>query len=566
MVLIILSWIYIVFTTINIGFILNKALTTKVKDFSVLSMLGLFLITITASTWAIFGRINWEFHTILLLLNLLITIKFKGDISEVYNNFFRDIKQLSTILKILLGIITVLIIAQCSAIPYGIDNETYYIQTIKWLNEYGLVKGLANLHPYLSQTSGWHIAQSAFSFSFLYPNFNDLSGFCLLLGNLFAILKVNQYFKNSNQNYLIIGLLPLANIFLFQFISATSSDIPIYVISFIIFYYFLEHHKSIDNETFTLLTLLVIFCLYIKLTSIVLLAIPLLLLFKNYKQLSFSLLRLTDVGMIVLALFFLKNFIISGHPLFPIISDAIYNADYSIPTQLSKVYYEQTKTYSFFVTPLEYSNMPMYELFLRWLMLPKIDGIFNKLAVLLIVVSPVVIRKFNNKKAVWMLYLIMCLQLVVLFFTSPQYRFFLNFILLFSLLPIALLIKNRKNIIIGLLYLSTLATAFVLIVPINLNSFSGKKFALARSNFKVENIIFPHDISQFDFEFEQIREENMLYYSPLKNKYFYVTGNGPLPCVNQKLIETSKKKYGIVPQLRTENLGDGFYPAPVPRD
>ncbi|TRW25815.1 hypothetical protein FMM05_06220 [Flavobacterium zepuense] len=566
MILILLSWIYIVFTTTNLGFILNKALKTKVNDFAVLSILGLFLVTITASTWAIFGRINWEFHTTLLLLNLLIIIKFKSEVSEVYNNFFNDIKQLSANLKIILAAIAVLIIAQCSAIPYGIDNETYYIQTIKWLNEYGLVKGLGNLHPYFSQTSGWHIAQSAFSFSFLYPNFNDLSGFCLLLGNLFAILKVNEYFKNDNQNYLIIGLLSLANVFLFQFISAPSSDIPVYVISFIIFFYFLDRYKTIDNETFKLLTLLVIFCLYIKLTSIVLLAIPLLLLLKNHRLLFTGLLRLTAISIIVLVLFLVKNFIISGHPLFPVISNSIYHADYSIPIQLSQVYYEQTKTYSFFVTPLEYGNMPIYKLFLRWLMLPKIDGLFNKLAVLLIVVSPIVIRKFYNKKALWVLYFVMCLQLVVLFFTSPQYRFFVNFILLFSILPLAILIKNNKNVIITILYFSIFITAFAVLVPIDLNQFSGKKFTLARSNFKLENIVFPHDISQFDFEFEQIREGNLLYYSPIGNKYFYVTGNGPLPCINQKLIETGKKKYGIVPQLRGNNPGDGFYPAPVARD
>jgi len=565
MILILLSWIYIVFTTTNFGFILNKVLKTKVNDFAVLSILGLFLVTIAASSWAIFGRINWEFHIILLMINILITIKFKSGVSEVYNNFFNDIKQLSANLKIILAAIAVLILAQCSSIPYGIDNETYYIQTIKWLNEYGLVKGLGNLHPYLSQTSGWHIAQSTFSFSFLYPNFNDLSGFCLLLGNLFALLKLNEYFKNIDQNYLIIGLLPVANVFLFQFISAPSSDIPAYVISFIIFFYFLDRYKTIDSEIFTLLTLLIIFCLYIKLTSIVLLAIPLLLLVKNYR-LFFGLLRLTTISIIVSALFLVKNFIVSGHPLFPIISDSIYHADYSIPIQLSQVYYEQTKTYSFFVNPLEYSNMPIYKLFLRWLMLPKIDGLFNKLAVLLIIVSPIVIRKFYNKKALWVLYLVMCLQLVVLLFTSPQYRFFVNFILLFSILPLAILIKNNKNVIITVLYFSIFILAFSMLVPIDLNQFSGKKFTLARSNFKVENTIFPHDISQFDFEFQEIREGNLLYYSPVGNKYFYVTGNGRLPCVNQKLIETSKKKYGIVPQLRGNDLRDGFYPAPVARD
>ena len=69
-------------------------------------------------------------------------------------------------LQLIMSVITVLIIAQCSTAPFVIDNETYYIQTIKWLNEYGFVRGLANLHISLGQCSGWHILQSAFSFSF----------------------------------------------------------------------------------------------------------------------------------------------------------------------------------------------------------------------------------------------------------------------------------------------------------------------------------------------------------------------------------------------------------------
>jgi hypothetical protein len=76
-----------------------------------------------------------------------------------------------------------------------IDNETYYIQTIKWLNEFGFVKGLANLHPFFAQTSGWHILQSAFSFSYLPFSNNDLNGFCLLLGNLFAAFRLQDYSK-----------------------------------------------------------------------------------------------------------------------------------------------------------------------------------------------------------------------------------------------------------------------------------------------------------------------------------------------------------------------------------
>ncbi len=278
MLLVSISWLYILFTTINLGICTNKIIGIKKPSIVITSFLGLLSTTILASIWAIFGRINIEFHSVLLILNLIVFFKFKSEIKLIYNSFLQEFKNLNATFKFILVAITTLIIAQCSSIPYVIDNESYYIQTIKWLNEYGFVKGLGNLHIFYAQTSGWHIAQSAFNFSFLYKNFNDLSGFCLLLGNIFAIFKLNEYFSNTNKNYLIIGLLPLANVFFFQFISAPSPDIPIYILTFIIFFYFIENFKNTTIENFNLITLLVLFALFIKVTSIALLILPIILL------------------------------------------------------------------------------------------------------------------------------------------------------------------------------------------------------------------------------------------------------------------------------------------------
>lgn len=68
-----------------------------------------------------------------------------------------------------------------------IDNESYYIQTIKWLDKYGLVKGLANLHVYLAQQSGFHILEAALNFDSVYDRFNDLSAFYLLIGVVWRV-------------------------------------------------------------------------------------------------------------------------------------------------------------------------------------------------------------------------------------------------------------------------------------------------------------------------------------------------------------------------------------------
>lgn len=556
MILTLLSWIYILFTTINLGFFLDKILKLKVKNFAVISILGLFSTTIIASIWAIFGRINFEFHIAILLLNFILVVFNKYAILSIYRNFFYEIKKLEKSLKLFLGFITFFIIAQCASIPYAIDNESYYIQTIKWINKFGFVKGLANIHFFLGQTSGWHIAQSAFNFSFLYDKFNDLSGFCLLLGNIFAIQKLNDYFKNQEKINLIIGLFPLANVFLFQFISAPSPDMPIYVFTFVVFAYFLENYKNLDNETFNLISILVLFSLYIKTTAIGLCILPLIILLLNYKEIKIY--KITLFSILILGLFVAKNTIVTGFPLFPITKNFGFVADYQIPEKIAVLYYSLTKYFAYSLTENQFNQMSVWEVFLRWISMPKLHGLFNKLSLFLVIFTPIILYRFFNQRRFWILYLIMSVQLLLLFLSSPQYRFFMNFILFFSFLWMTIFISKKKTILI-LLGFSILATAFVLFVPMNLKSLARNEHAVTTSNFSIENSIFPFQNSKYQTGFEPIENENFHYNSPKNIDFFWGTSDGEIPCVNKKQIDYFDKKYNIKPQMRSGDLKDGFY-------
>ena len=558
MLLIILSWVYIFFTTINLGFGIDKLFKLQNKDFVVTSVLGLFATTILASFWAIFGRINIEFHCLLLTLNLLILLKFKNDIFAIYSTFINELKSLSQSLKYYLAIITLCIIAQCSSIPYVIDNESYYIQTIKWLNEYGFVKGLVNLHFFFGQMSGWHITQSVFNFSFLYKNFNDLSGYCLLIGNIFAIQKLNNYYKTENKNLLIIGLFPLFNLFLFQFISAPSPDIPVYVFTFIILFYFLENFKKTSEEIFNLIVIIVLYVLYIKNTTITLALIPLILFGYNFKILSKKLVKPFLIALSILGLFVTKNMIICGSPIYPSKLFEISTLDYAIPYQVESYYYEQLKLCGYSLTDEQYKAMTIWEIFLRWLTLPKLNGLFNKISIVLVLLSPFAIYRLFNSKKYWILYALMILQLLVLFVTSPQYRFFMNFLFFFSILCFITLFY-KKRIINFFLWTSIIPTVIVLFIPINLNHFSNNKFMLEISNFSVQNSIFPYQNSKYTTKFEAVKKGNLWYNSPQNIDFFWGCGNGNLPCVNKIQIDCFENYFHLIPQMRSTNLKDGFY-------
>ena len=210
------------------------------------------------------------------------------------------------------------------------------------------------------------------------------------------------------------------------------------------------------------------------------------------------------------------------------------------------------------MTDEQYNKMTIYELFTRWLTLPKLHGLFNKLSIILIIASPIFIFKFFNKKEIWALYFIMFLQMSFLFCTSPQYRFFMNFLLFFSFFLTALFL-NQKRIILLFLFFSIFITGFVLLIPINLNYFTKNKFVLSTSNFSTKNIIFPYKNTKSNTTFEYLQNGNLHFYSPIENDFFWSSGDGKLPCVNKEQIEYFNYYYKVKPQMRTTDLKDGFY-------
>ena len=59
--------------------------------------------------------------------------------------------------------------------------------------------------------------------------------------------------------------------------------------------------------------------------------------------------------------------------------------------------------------------------------------------------------------------------------------------------------------------------------------------------------------------FDKIKLENLDYYSPKIDYFIYATCDGPLPCVNKNELNYFKKELKIIPQLRTNQLKDGFF-------
>ncbi len=552
MIIIALSWVVLLLFCIPTGIMAKSLLKINTTDNYITIFLGMFMQCVGLSICSFFFKIGW----IVFLFNFIIVIGFSFWKSRDIKNSLKEIKTdllwISTISKLILSTIFIFALFKCAQSPFLIDNESYYVQTIKWINEYGFVKGLANLHIYLGQSSPFHVLQAGFNFSFFTDRINDINGFLLLLSSVYFI---TEFEKKQSRNGEIhwIGFILIFNILFFQFINAPSPDLSIILVSQILFYYFLDKEDSLDN--FKIVTLLYLYILFIKITIA---PFGLLFIYLHHfdkKRISFLFIFGTSIAIIL----FLKNAIITGYPLYPF--DILpLQTDWKIPEEVLKFITDYTKREGYSQNESFYN--PSLSINLKsWLNLEGINRFFN-FGILILFIFGLFIIKFKKQIKYKILFLILAFHFTILLLTSPQFRFFLPEFVFLSVLAVSSVLtyfKMNTNII-RLSLLAIIIFPLISIEFINYKNLTANKLHQQRELYSWHQILLPEKNSKYaEIAFEKINEGNLNYNSPQENFFFYGTANGDLPCVNKVQIDYFKQYYYIKPQLRTSNLGDGFY-------
>ncbi len=555
MALIILSWFYILFCAVGFGILGRMLFNLKSIGLFYTILIGMFTQMLLLHFYYLFFAGNARLYMISLAISFLaVVLKFKT-IKNLFIQTFNYGRNWNLFTKFLTPVLVLGILANASNGVYLVDNESYYVQTIKWLNEYGLVKGLGNLHIFLAQISGWHILQSGLNFGFISDKLNSLNGFMMVICTVFFLNKFDNYLKYKKLKFLFLGLIPCANLFYFQFIKSPSPDIPVFLLTPMIIYLFVENYKNYKGH-FRLMLLLSIFLVLVKVTIVPVLLLPFIILLKH-QLLKKEFLWTGLIGVVSLSALGLRNYIISGYPFYPLgIFSNWVNVDWKVPESLIQFYFKYTNWSGF--PQLQFNKFESYswiEKSKAWIFTNDLDLIFNSLLLILLIVFPFYIKR---KKEIILLYFIAVFNFIILLLTSPQYRFFFHLIMAMGcyIMAVTFVKKIKLNqIILGFLALLPIPTLFI-----NYNISNNPYMADTFEALNFENLLIPEPNSRIKNNYEIIKQENLEFYSPLdKHTMLWMTGDGKLPCVNVKMLEFVKKKMNIYPQLRTHDLQDGFY-------
>ncbi len=506
--------------------------------------------TILTSVVAFFAPIDATFFVCNIILGLTLFVIYRKKIRVDFTVFITKVNALSLFLKIILGVILISALQKCAQSPFILDNESYYIQTIKWINEFGFTKGLANLNIAFGQSSGWHVLQASTNFSFFSNRFNDLNGFVFLVFSCYVTFQFQVDFETRKKNNWLIFIL-IFNVLIFQFLNAPSPDLPVFLLSQLVFYIFLKSESSIQNDK--IMIVLLAFLIFIKITIA-----PIALLFLFFRHKSKTILFLVLVASLFGTLWIAKNSILTGFPLYPN-AFFVLHADWVVPQQLLSNINNMIRNHEFLMIK-NYNVLTVFQKFNLWIQFSGINGIFNKGIILLFIAVPF-LKKFRSEKNHKILYIILLLHFIIIFCYSPQFRFFLpEFIFLSCILASELWNQFKiKHIYFQFLMIFAVLLPVFLIHFINLKTLTSNKFNQVAEKATFLQLILPEENSKFkDLKFERLMIGNLVYFSPQNCAFLYATADGKLPTVNQNQIRLFEKRLQIIPQLRGLSLKDGF--------
>ena len=357
-----LSWIFIGATSYIVGmcvqnllcFLLHtdRAIYAKyMKHPHILRVLcGLCTVNVFAQIFSLFGPVGFGADMLLLLLCLLLLIIDKGRIFKELKTFdFNDHKA-----SFIAYIVLVMIFSYGTSRGYmHFDTNLYHAQAIRWIEEYGVVPGLANIQSRFGYNSAEFALNAIYGFKWMLGrSLHTTSGFFSLISSFvaFGIIRCIKRDEGgkivvspSVSDYARLGLIYYLGIIYSDIVSPASDNYAGVLIFDIVILWLdateiREGENPADRKSDTvyaimgILSVLSVYAVTIKLSVcvLVLLAfIPGIYWIKNRDIKSIAVCLLS--GLAIAIPFFVRGYIISGWILYPSTVIGFGHPDWAMP-------------------------------------------------------------------------------------------------------------------------------------------------------------------------------------------------------------------------------------------
>jgi len=430
---------------------------------------------------------------------------------------------------------SLMIILAGSYYNFRSDHFGYYVPTLKWLNEFGIIVGIGNIDWSLGQVSFIHIMQAGID-----QTIDPFGRFSIFI----VILYIVYIFERKA--YLLLLFVP----FYFLYFQSPSSDLPVVFFSLIVVNEVYFHYRK---NNFKILFAISVFVFVIKPTGFWLpLWLFIVTFYRDKSQLK-SIGNYIFPGILIL-IFLIKNLMAASCLFYPVLF-TIINTYWLPDMQILEMSKSQAAAYAydFYFTQEALNSLSFFEKIHLWLTIPDAQVIIHLGIVLITLVFGVV--AFWKKQFISIaLFFALFFKFLITFVFSGQYRFMLDMIYPMLFILLSFLNIKRLPLLSGSLIL--FLSAFIFVSFPNLQKTILPTFRLTKYmvGFTKESLLRPDNFPEDEYKQETMGNLNI--HVPIHDLYNYET---PPPAFTKATL-IKYHKMGIFPQWKdTTCIHRGIY-------
>lgn len=414
MISVLLIWIYMMITAYLIGFGF-LSLPRGIKSYAIKSedsyiMAGIAVVTVYAQAFSLFAQVGLAAHLILVAVCMGIAIGLRKRLKEHLCRWRLSVSPV----RILVIIFLLLLFAFGTSrgiIHY--DTGLYHAQSIRWIEEYGIVPGLGNLHSRLAYNS------SSFSLSALYGmkflgerSFHACAGF---LAFWIAKVCLDGIRRGKAKKVTVSDLARVTAVYyllnIFDEMISPASDYFMVLIFFWIIIKWLDLLESSEGSyvPYALLCLMGVSLMTIKLSAALILLLvlkPAMMMIRGKNKAAIA--GFMGLGFLTALPYLIRNVILSGWLLYPSTFFDIFQPDWKIPKGMAEYDFREIQVWGRGYTDVTEYHKPLREWIQPWFAgQGNVDKVFILAAVgavvaLLLMLCYMLLRK-KWKMADWIL-------------------------------------------------------------------------------------------------------------------------------------------------------------------
>ncbi len=339
---VILIWLYMLFTCYVIGFtcitVIKGKETYRCRKETSYLYAGIGAVTVYSQFFSIFWKVGFTANLILLLICVLCIAVYRRQFQENLHTCRLTITPIRAVMILLLFLVFAYG-TSTGIIHY--DTSLYHAQSIRWIEEYGVVPGLGNLHSRLAYNSAAFCFSALYSMAFLGgQSYHCGAGF---LAFLLALVCMEAWTKERIKKPQLSDFARLTAIYylliIFDEMVSPASDYFMVLLVFFIVIRWLDLMEKGERFylPYALLCVLGVVVLTVKLSGALILLLTLKPAFMMIKEKRVKEIFLfLGLGILTVLPFLVRNVILSGWLVYPFTALDLFSFDFKIPKGMAE--------------------------------------------------------------------------------------------------------------------------------------------------------------------------------------------------------------------------------------